>query len=111
MGSESKLPTYKWSSFAFAAAIVAVTMGGFVWRDYSLRGTVDPLLPFVALWLIVFLAYHWRRLRSELARGVFSAEQYEANPAKYFRGPLLPYALWFGVLVAAMVLRAILSDQ
>jgi hypothetical protein len=111
MASGSKLPTYKWSSFALAATIVVVTMGCFVWFDYSSHGSVDPLLPLVALWLIAFLTYHWHRLRSELARGVFSAERYEADPAKYFRGPVLPYALWLGVLIVAVVVRAILSDQ
>jgi hypothetical protein len=50
-------------------------------------------------------------LRTELARGVFSVEKYDVDPVKYFRGPLLPYALWFGALIIGIVVQAFLSEQ
>jgi hypothetical protein len=111
MDTGPKLPSYKWSSFALAATIVVLMTILSAWLDYSQRGRVDFFVPFVGIWLVAFLAYNWRRLRSELARGVFSAERYETNPAKYFRGPLLPYALWFAVLIVALVGGAVLFDQ
>jgi hypothetical protein len=56
MESGSKRPTYKWSSFAVAASLVFVVVACFAWRDYVLHGSVDPLFPFGAFWMVAFLA-------------------------------------------------------
>jgi hypothetical protein len=66
---------------------------------------------FLALWLsmAVFFSLRWRKLRTDLASGACTADEFRSNPTHYLFGPRNVTTWWFVATVAVVILLTVLS--
>jgi len=75
--------------FAVAASIVISVVGFSEWSWYRSAGAWTSSSKAVLLvigWLLIFLAYRFRKLTKEQSDGTFSEERYAADPSGYIVG-------------------------
>jgi hypothetical protein len=112
LDSSNPVPRFTWLRFAKSLVTQCVIVGALEWYWFKSSGKWDSsnfVVVLVVAWLNIFLAYRWRLLRREQSIGIFSEEEYRADPSGYIFGSIKQRRLAIAVGVAIVVVYAITS--
>lgn len=93
--ASGRIPRFTWWRFTIVVLLLIAIESFFInllWKTHQI--TAALAMAIFALSMIGYLGFRFSQLRAALAKGHFDVEQYQRDPATYFRGPTRPFILW-----------------